>query len=74
MVQERVHQRVLAMTCAGVNHQPGRFVYNDKIIILEQDFQRDVFGKDLGFLQRWFDDSDHVVCPNGFTWPRQFAV
>src|SRR3954466_660957 len=35
MAEERIHQRMLLMSCPGMNHQSGRFVQPDQVVIFE---------------------------------------
>ena len=56
-MQQRVQHGPLPITAAGVDHQPGRLVDDDEIVILVDDVQRNSLRRMAGFdgAMRWLD-------------------
>lgn len=72
--QERVHQRVLLMPSAGMNHEARRLVQDDEIVVFEKNIERHRLRLrvDLGhFRFAHFDDRSR---PHGIARPRRFSV
>ena len=44
---------MLALTCSGVNGEPGRFVEHDKFIIFEENLEWNCLWPYINLLRRW---------------------
>ena len=58
--RQGVDEGAAVVAVAGVYHHTGRFVDHQEIIILKNDIDRDIFGKDIGLLGRRNFDSDRL--------------
>lgn len=54
MMQQRIHQRVFAMTGSGMNDQPSGLVDHNEIVVLKQNIERNVLRFDVDLFNRWF--------------------
>jgi len=54
MMEQRIHQRVLAVTRARMNDQPRRFVDYDQILVFIKNVERDRFRSIVDLFRRWF--------------------
>jgi len=46
-MQQRIEQRAVTITSAGMNHQPRRLVDHQQVFVLKYDVKRDVLGFSL---------------------------
>src|SRR5439155_5377227 len=74
MVQQRVDQRVFAVTGAGMNGHPSRFVDHDEIVVFEQNLQWNRFRSGLDFLRRWISEFNLIACSYNLVWACGCAV
>ena|SRR5437899_2226759 len=69
VIQERVHQRVVAMTSPRVNDKSRRLINDDQVVIFEENLKRDLLWQDLDLFQRWLGELDLVAISNNLAWP-----
>jgi len=69
VIEERIDQRVFAMTCAGMNNEPRGLVDHDEIIVFEENRKRDLLWQGLDLFQRRFGELNLVAASNDVTGP-----
>ena len=74
MGEERVDQRVFLMAGARVNHEPGRLVEDEKIVVFKKNFEVHRFR--LRFDLRGFGFAHFNDCTrsHGIARPRRFSI
>jgi hypothetical protein len=56
VMEESVHQRSLSVSCGRMDHQTGRFVHCDNLVVFKEDVQRQSFGDE--FSRGWRREGD----------------
>jgi len=74
MMEQGVDQSMLAMACARVNHQPGRFVDHDQIVVLKKNIERDRLGLIIGFFRQWLGYANSIARPDPITRAGSLAI
>ena len=74
MGQEGVDQGMLLMSGAGMHDQTGRFVQDQQIVVLEQDFEGDRFRLRFDLLELGLGQFHGVAGTDRIAGPGNFAV
>src|SRR2546428_10872015 len=73
-MQQRVDERVLFVTGAGMNNQAVRLVDDNEIVVFEKDVERDRFRLIVDLLRRGFGQFDFVAAAHEIARPRRGAI
>ncbi len=65
VVQQRVDERAVRVADGGMRDQPGRFVHDDDVGVLEDDFERDVLRDRAQGRARRLAEGDAIVQADG---------
>src|SRR3981081_147382 len=74
MMEQRVDQCVLRMTCARMHNQAGVFVQDEEVVILKKNFERDRFRLIVDLFRRWLAKIDEVAGADEIARPCCFAA
>src|ERR1700757_3467285 len=74
VVEERVDQRVFAMTGARRNDKPRRLVDHDEIIVFEENLKGDLLWQGLDLFQRRFGELNLIAASHDLAWPAVCVV
>jgi hypothetical protein len=74
MMEEGVDQSMLAMARARVNHQPGRFVDYDQIVVFKKNIERDRLWLIIGFFRQWLGYANSIARPDPITLASSLAI
>ena len=74
MMEQGVDQSMLAMARARVNHQPGRFVDYDQIVVLKKNIEQDRLWLIIGFLRQWLGYTNSIARPDPITRAGSLAI
>src|SRR5689334_7980482 len=74
MMQQRVHQRVLAVPGSRMDYQPGWLIDHNQVFIFENDLERNRFGLGFDLFHRRLDQLDGVSNSNGIARPRRLPI
>ncbi len=74
MGEQRVHQSVLQIACSRMNDHSCRLVDHKKIVIFEQNLERDFFWNGFDFLEGRFGQLNHIVSANELARPRSLPI
>src|SRR5438045_8572805 len=74
MRQQGINQCAPSSSSARMNRNSGRFVYNNQIVVFEQNGERDLFWDEIDCLNRWFHHDNAVTRVNDVAWARRTAI
>src|SRR5204863_7557803 len=74
MMEQRIHQCVLAMPGTGMNDQPGRFVDDEQVLVFKKNLQRNRLGLIFSLLQRRLAHLDAIPASNRITGPDRLSI
>ena len=74
MGEERVHQGVLLMAGTGMNHEAGRLVQDEEIVIFEKNIQIHRLRLRVDLRNCGFADFDNCTRAHGIARPRRFSI
>src|SRR5512139_1168697 len=67
VMEEAVHQRSLPVSGGGMDHETGRLVHCDNLVVFKKDVQRQRFGAEFSRGWRWKGDVDLFSRPEAVT-------
>src|SRR5881396_571569 len=74
VVQQRVDQRVFAVTRSRMNRHASRFVDDDQIVVFEKNLQWNRFRSGLDFFRWWIRKFNLIARSYHLVWPGGCAV
>src|ERR1700730_2057689 len=74
MIEQRIDQSVLGMTCSGMNHQSCGLVDHNQIVVFENDVQWDRLRNGVDFFWGRFYYPNGVAGSDRVAGTRRFAV
>jgi len=74
MMEQCIDQRVFPMTRARMNHETGRFINDNEIVVLEKNLQRNRLWLIVDLFQRWLDQVDMVARADEIARSRYFPI
>ena len=73
-MKQRIDQRVLPVTSARMYDQTGRFVQNQKVIVLKKNFERDRFRLIIDLFRGRLAKIDMIAGAHEIAWPGRFSI
>jgi len=61
MRKQGINQCAAFPSCARMNRNSRRFVYNNQVVIFEQNGERDLLRDQINRLKRWFDQDNAIA-------------
>src|SRR5436190_7134416 len=74
MRKQGINQRAAFPSSARMNRNSRRFVYNNQVVVFEQNGERDLFWDQVNWLKRGFHQDNAVACPHDVACARRLAV
>lgn len=74
MMQQGIDQRVFAVPCSGMNDHARRFIEHDDVVILEKNFERQIFRLCPGRRGLGMNDGNYFASPGMMGRPGGFPV
>ena len=74
MMEQSVNQCLAGMTSSGMNHQAGRLVQDDQIVVLKKDIERNLFRSKNGRAWRRFIQFDDIAFPDRLARSRRRSI
>src|SRR5438045_1705911 len=74
MRQQGINQCAAFPSSARMNRNSRRFVYNNQVVIFEQNGERDFFWDQINRSNRGFHQDNAVACPHDVACARRLAI
>ena len=74
MRQQGINQCAAFPSSARMNRNSRRFVYNNQVVVFEQNEERDLFWDQVNWLNRWFHHGNAVTRVNDVACARRTAI
>ena len=74
MMEQRIHQCVLAMPGTWMDHQPSRLVDNNQVLVFKKSLQRNRLRLIFSFFGRRLPHLNTISASNGITGPDRLSI
>src|SRR5437879_12980918 len=74
MRKQGINQCAAFPSSARMNRNSRRFVYNNQVVVFEQNEERDLFWDQVNWLNRWFHHGNAVTRVNDVACARRTAI